>query len=252
MSLTATAFLPVFRNKHSTRRVPSELQFRLRLLKFTVLFSRRLTNSETSPSRENLEGLRATLKERTAAFRSRIDITSGFDLSCFIDELPLAPDVRRAYREQVLNAVAGTSDTLDTYGCPDSPSLLDTLHLFMALSAHYTMIQGSNVTSQWMLLAADYMVAAVLEQYLIYGACGPEPLLAAFAYGFDMGSKAEVGSDELAIMNMFWGGVDESEVGEWKEIRDEHLAAVSTPECLLRVIRYSHITPVVSVQRRHT
>ncbi|MCJ1477146.1 hypothetical protein MMC13_005817 [Lambiella insularis] len=221
------AFLPVFRDKHRSVRGSRELQFRLRLLRFTVLFTRRLIASETSLSRENVEDLRDALKARTTAYLSKSEITSRFKLECFTNELPVAPEILRGYRREMLSAVVGTHDTMDTYyGSPDSLSLLDTLYLFMALSAHYTMTQGSNVTSQWMLLAADYMVAAVLEQYLVYGASGLEPLREAFAYGFDMDSKGEVGSDELAITNMFWGGVDENEVDGWKEIRDEHLAAL--------------------------
>ena len=79
------------------------------------------------------------------------------------------------------------------------------------------------------------MTEAVLEQYLVYGAAGPEPILEAFAYGFDVKSVAETGSDELAVTNMFWGGENEREVGGWKEIREEHLAAVRPlPLCMGR------------------
>ena len=70
------------------------------------------------------------------------------------------------------------------------------------------------------------MASAALEQYLIYGASGVEPLTEAFAYGFDDRCNAEDGSDELAIAAMFWGR-EEKELEGWEEIRLEHLDAVS-------------------------
>jgi len=71
------------------------------------------------------------------------------------------------------------------------------------------------------------MASAALEQYLVLGASGPAPIMEAFAYGFDVQSTAEAGIEELSVTNMFWGGEDEREVDGWREVRGEHLAAVS-------------------------
>lgn len=114
-----------------------------------------------------------------------------------------------------------------SYGSPASLSLLDTLPLFMAVSAAHNILQGDNVTELWMELAARYMTQAVLEQYLVYGAKGSKIIEEAFAYGFSADMMADAYSDSLIIANMFWGGEHEGEVVRWTEIRNEHLLAVS-------------------------
>ena len=183
--------------------------------------------SETSLSAKSLEKIRSAHRARAEAFRFHCEITDGVDLSSFSLYLPFSEQLQIIYRKRMLDTFAPQDTELDYYGSPQSLSLLDTLPLFMALSASQTALQGRNVAAPWMHLAASYMAEAVLEQFLCFSAADAEPIWEAFSYGFDVDSTAEAGSDELAITNMFWGGVDESEVGGWKEIKEGYLAAVS-------------------------
>ncbi|MCJ1412057.1 hypothetical protein MMC19_006149 [Ptychographa xylographoides] len=226
----ADSFLIIFRTNHPEAHGSRTIQFRLSLLRFVVIFTGRFVASETSLSAKSLEKIRSAHRARAEAFRFHCEITDGVDLSSFSLYLPFSEQLQIIYRKRMLDTFAPQDTELDYYGSPQSLSLLDTLPLFMALSASQTALQGRNVAAPWMHLAASYMAEAVLEQFLCFSAADAEPIWEAFSYGFDVDSTAEAGSDELAITNMFWGGVDESEVGGWKEIKEGYLAAVLPPK----------------------
>ena len=229
LRLTLAAFLVMFHFNYPDHRCSSTVQFRLCLLKFAALFTRRMEASESSLAPPTLQTLKAQHQQRAKAFLSHYDVTLSLDLTPFGNSLPFPESVQQAQRRRVL--CASVSDLLaDHYGSPNSLSLLDTLPSFMALSAAQNTLQGNNVTYLWMRLAARYMAEAVLEQYLIYGAHGSDIIQEAFAYGFDPESISASDSEELAITNLFWGGEDGREVQGWEEIRDEHLKAVSKIE----------------------
>lgn len=103
-------------------------------------------------------------------------------------------------------------------------SLLDTLPAFMALSAIQNSRHESDITVLWMDLAARFMAQAALEQYVHYGANGPNVLLHAFAWGFDANSTAGKGSDDWEVNSMFSG--EEGEVPEWAGIRKQFIGKV--------------------------
>lgn len=103
-------------------------------------------------------------------------------------------------------------------------SLIDTLPLFMALSAAVNSLQGSKITDTWMRLAAGYMAQAVLEQYLVYNSLSNEIVTEAFAWGFDSATMAEEESEDWAVNAMFLD--EEGEFESWQLIRDDHIRAV--------------------------
>ena len=76
-----------------------------------------------------------------------------------------------------------------------------------------------------MRLAAGFMAHAALEQSRDYQIELTDALEQAFAWRFDPGSLAEEGTDEWAINAMFFG--KEGEVVGWRDIRNEHMRAVS-------------------------
>lgn len=140
--------------------------------------------------------------------------------------LPLSKATLVRNREHISAILEVKSNLSWFYGLPQCPSLLDSLPAFMALSAaQVAMISSTTVTREWMSLAARYMTQSVLEQYLIYGEHGSEPLLEAFAWGFDAGLVADASSDERRINAMFWDKDDE--VGGWEYVRDIHMRNVS-------------------------
>lgn len=112
----------------------------------------------------------------------------------------------------------------DSYTNPTRVSLLDTLPAFMALSAVQTSMHESDITVLWMDLAARFMAQAALEQYVDFGANGPDVLLAAFGWGFDANSTAEEGSDDWEVNSMFSG--EEGEVLEWAGVRKQYIGMV--------------------------
>lgn len=207
---------------HPDSQSGSDLQFRLRLLKFTALFTKRFTPSTTSPSRSMLQRVRSKRRKQANAFRPSGEDVNGLNLPDLSKYLDLADDIPHIKKEKF------SQDTVfpDTKLPKPSTSLLDTLPSFMALSAAENAMQGGNVTEIWMKLAAGYMAHAVAEQYLAYGSHSRDVLEEAFNYGFDPETTAEEGTDEWMVNAMFWG--EDEEIAGWYEIRDEHVNAVSS------------------------
>ena len=194
-----------------------------------MLLTRRYVPSETGLTPSVLEKLRGSHRHRAAR------IISNRYIGLYVDEnlLRTWPTIDGTtcleYRRRIANTFTPEFSS-DYYGTQESLSLLDTLPLFMALSAAQNVLQGNNVTELWMKLAARYMTQAVLEQYLVYGAEMHGAIEEGFAYGFDSSSTGDgVDSDELLITNLFWDGETEREIAKWKVIRDEHMAAVRRP-----------------------
>lgn len=196
-----TAFLPVFRALHPDHHGDAYLQFRLRLLKFvSVLDSRRLRlqNYYLEPHRQGPQ-----------KYESAINVGGNS-----------SPPNKSAIRTD--------NDTvnLDQLKPSASPSLLDTLPHFMALSAAQLMLQGSHITDIWMKLAAGYMTHAVLEQYFALGEHDPDVIRSTFAWGFDEQSAAEEGSEEFQINAMFFDEDKDRQVAGWDKTREDHTNAV--------------------------
>jgi len=207
------AFLAMFRSMHPDRQGPEELQFRLRLLKFTALYTNRSTPSNISPPRFALELMVPQHQEHVNSFRKGDTIKGELG--------PLSPI------EASATPAADNFTTADTSESIPSFSLLDTLPSFMALSAAHISPQVPNITEIWMRLAAGYMAHAVAEQYLTYNSQRPESqvLHEAFAYWGDPDLDVQEGSDEWAINAMFFNE-DNVVVAEWEDIRQEHMRAL--------------------------
>jgi len=237
-----TAYLTIFRVMHPGHPDSEGLRFRLRLLKFTVMFTKRANPTETTPPVLELLKLRDRRAEHAQAFRSKEEVSVKLDLPDLTEHLA-PPDNMQIKKER------STQDaTLFDPGFgaqrppPPAISLLDTLPYFMALSAaHNATMDDARVTNVWMLLAAGYMAQAAMEQYLTYEAQRNEVLREAFAWGFDAECGAEPESDEWRINAMFWG--DDEKIPGWDTIRDEHWQAVSslTPVQIVRVLNTSSL-----------
>ncbi|MCJ1390839.1 hypothetical protein MMC18_003700 [Xylographa bjoerkii] len=189
------SFLTLFRTTHPSARTSPPLRLRLLLLRFTALFTLRHAPCASTPSAAQLATLRRAHAARAAAFLATHDPTSGCDVAAYacpalVPERP-APQL----------------------------SLLDTLPLFVALSAHAVRAHGDAVTQQWRALAARYMAAAAVEAYLVGGAEGPAALREAFAWGVEGGVGEE---EELGL----WAGEG------WVREREEGVRMLLPPEGL--------------------
>ena len=224
---------------------------RLRLLRFTALFCRRLRPCSTSLTQSSLTSVRAKRKRRLKLSSSDEDISTVLENKAFAayDTLtPIPPVIIDRYRANVLTASGEMAGSNEWYGKPESPSLLDTLFSYIALSAAFTQLGNSQITRPWMLLTAQFMLGATLEQFLVYGATGREVIAEAFAYGcsskLSEDDATKIDDDELIINNMFWyghgDGAGNSEVGGWREIRSAHINSVSDPVAgCIRLTDYS-------------
>lgn len=83
-----------------------------------------------------------------------------------------------------------------------------------------------------MRLAAGYMAQAYAEHVLSYQVNLTFPIEEAFRWGFDPDCGAEEGSDEWLINDMF--DADKDVIGQWEEIKEEHVRAVGPNNILER------------------
>ena len=222
---------------HPDYKANINLHFRLRLLKFTVMFTKRSMPDEANLPGPVLQNLRHRRHEQATSFRAGSNGYAALKFPNMNEYLvPLGQENRREMIGHEPTAGLQTSKTHDLF--QPAVSLLDTLPLFMALSAAQMSMQEGTITDTWMRLAAGYMAQAVAEQYLVYGSQRQGTLQEAFSWGFDPECSAEEGTDEFQINAMFWGM--DAVVDGWDRIRDEHVHAVSLKSNFLCILAYEY------------
>ncbi|KAI9787744.1 MAG: hypothetical protein M1839_000276 [Geoglossum umbratile] len=225
------SFLPLFKANHPSQPIPELVQSRLHLLKFTTLFVHRLQRTPTTPPLPSLTQLRTKNHLRAAAWLSHHPPIAStdpfftpFTTTSPQNNLPLPPATLHQNRQHVLTYHHPSQPYSPHYGTPSSLSLRDTLPQFMELSAYITSTYKSGrVNETWEKMAAEYMLQAALEAYLVYGEQGDGPLRECFAWGFD-----ESDEEGVLVNAMFWDE-EEEVMQKWMGIRGEHLRAVRPP-----------------------
>ncbi len=210
----------MFKIMHPGYHGDVDLEFRLRLLKFTVLFAKRNVTSSIRPLRSLrlLRNIRLKRQGQVKTFIFREDGSGSEDIPDLTEYLAPEDAMHIQHKSQDFAPLI---------------SLMDTLPMFMSLSAAASSMHESTITDDWMTLAAGYMAQAVAEQYLVYKSPRSELLREAFAWGFDAECAAEEGTDEWMINVMFLG--EDEKVAGWEQIRDEHMHHVSK-ECRLLML----------------
>jgi hypothetical protein len=196
--------------------VSDAIKLRLRLVKFTTLHGRRLTQSTTTPSSADLEALRQTHRRRANEYWDSSS-DGSFQESVFQHR---QPSERRSATE--FRASTG------------SVALSDLVPMFIGLSAARSTMQMStrDITKQWMHLAGQFMLQAALEQCLLYGQCPAEKLREIFSWGWKENISTSW-QDEQSVNDMFFDmdQYDENgstrEVKGWKEIKMSYFKMVS-------------------------
>ena len=219
---------------HPDHHASLDLRFRLRLLKFTVMFTTRSAPAEATPPGPVLQNLRHRRREQACSFRSGGNELPGIEIPNWTQYIvpSNAMEVDEEHTSQKSTTANEIAETYDLFR--PVISLLDTIPLFMAVAAAQIAMQEGTITETWMRLAAGYMAHAAAEQYLVYGSQRQEVLQEAFSWGFDPECSAEEGTDDFQINAMFWA-VD-AVVDGWDKIRDEHAQAVSLNfQCALRI-----------------
>lgn len=126
-----------------------------------------------------------------------------------------------------------------------SVSLLDILPSFFTVTAHLARLGSDfNVTPTWMALAAEFMMQAALEQFLIYGAKGSVEAEEAFAWGHNPDTSeamdvdgADALNDDRLVNEMLRGPEDNAELAGWRGIRNEYLEIVGELALAFQPIR---------------
>ncbi|MCJ1285765.1 hypothetical protein MMC26_005106 [Xylographa opegraphella] len=170
------SFLTLFRASHPSTAHPLSLALRLRLLRFTALFTLRHHPCTSTPSPTALATLRRTHVARAAAFLERRDPISGYDVAAY-ERTEVGSERPAGASEQPVPQLL----------------LLDTLPLFIDLVAQAADVYGEAATQGWRALAGRYMAAAAVEAYLVSGVEGPGALREAFAWGAEGSAEGEEG-----------------------------------------------------------
>ena len=208
-----SAFIPVFKCNHPATRVPDDVNFRLRLIKFTTLYSKRNVPCEVSPPpAAELERLRRKNQKRAEEF---YDSSSD---SSFTESL---------FEQRMGNISPQKSSRSQSQ--EESISLADLVPMFIGLSASRANLFPDDKVSAhegWMDLAGEFMLQAALEQCLEYSDCSGSKLREIFSWGWRP-NPAQSWEDEEAVNEMFCDEDEEEEVESWTCIKANYVDLVS-------------------------
>ncbi|KAF2000434.1 hypothetical protein P154DRAFT_576111 [Amniculicola lignicola CBS 123094] len=217
----------VLKHKYGGRRLNAQTAFRSRLLQFVLLFTHRLNHDETWTTEASLNDIRTQNRNRgvywqehtphSPALRQTFDTASQFPLSDgalaenrreLASALDMPPDRRRWVTD-----VEGT------------PSLYCLLPLFIELTAARVTLGDFVPTEDWLHLAAQFMLQAVLEEYIRNGAFGPEPFNTIFAFGCPGADlTGDEGSDVIAMQKLFCDAMNPHEqIHGWAKTKRQYI-----------------------------
>lgn len=200
------------------------------ILRFTIMFTRRLTIPAHSPQEGSLELLRQQNDDRASAWLTspnRGD-REEFEASCqaFRDCPPLPPDIRGRNLAQTIAILGLPALTSSPEEHTSGVSLLDSLPAFMDISASVASADEMPITASWMEVAGEYMLQAALEQYRIRGESHDLPLRHAFAWGRTSHDDMQETEEQARLDGMFQGE-DGTTAGRWDDIKSIYMREVS-------------------------
>ena len=140
----------------------------------------------------------------------------------------LAITSARQHRASELNLPS--TFPLDQFSDPDRPALDQLLPVFIELTAARTRLGDDwEPTSDWFNLAGQFMLQAVIDQYVTNGHCSSECFTAIFAFGNPGAQREAEGTDVTAMRSLFCtGDATLTELPEWKGVKGNYIKIVST------------------------
>lgn len=267
------AFLEMFKAKHMHYEPDPELRFRLLLLRFATLYCHRLVQGTVVPTKVELSRLREANTSRAGEWiqcadrmpSNKVD-ASAFEAGLLSEQNDREPMTNlqhhagtQSRREEVLSRPnasqeheaalnsrrACTLQALDFpledelyedafYGTSACLALRDILPLFMKVIAARNELNNSNLSTELMELAAEYMLQASLEQYLVFGSTGCDAIDETFAWGYkptetkpsdQIDMDVDIPKDASNEVNRMFQDDDNTarEVPEWDEIKSAYL-----------------------------
>lgn len=199
------------------------MKFRLRLLKYAILFARRRVVAGSVARRESLKHLRDVNQDRALTWLGHAN---------------LVPDDATRDISAMSIAAVFQWNRLDSgafYVSPEPflPSLMDTLPSFMALCAAFGAMEDWSFDQAWMEVAVEYMLQAALEQYLVLGVDGSDAVSESFAWGFldeldpeKVFIEDEEDSEDDQMINAMFQRAGRKKQRMWTKMKEKHLRAV--------------------------
>ena len=212
---------------HGQDHSAQQTNFRARLLQFCSIFAHRLDPGSTFTTDQSLSTIRADQETRYSCCRNSSvppAIIPPFNLDL---EFPLQVEDLIDNHHQLAAVLGVPSDKhARTEDVDRLPSLSDLLPLFMQLTASRVRLGDWLLDEDWYNLAAEWMLQAVIEQYLCCGAAGNDTFNTIFAYGCP-GEGSQDASEPDWIRNMhilFCNGQHpHSHNRNWPAIRREYI-----------------------------
>lgn len=227
-------FMILFTARHRGCKIDEELQFRLSHLQLVTLFTQRLRRTKHTPALNLLKDLRNRNTHRAQRWIGSADRmpTGAYEPDHYDTELPISREALESNRASTLQALRASAEDEAYgdafYGTASCLSLLDLLPSFMKLTAACQSMYDTPISEQWMTLAAQWMLQACLEQYLVFGASGTDAIDEAFAWGAgrQIASDRETPTSE-PDSDMFMS--DGVEVDFWAETKASFLRQLLVP-----------------------
>lgn len=224
------SFLRVFRSRYPTYKGDKALQARLLLLQFSALFVHRFSPAITTPTRTDLNTLREANITRAKRWIGREQRIPSINYEDVLDNgWPLTEDVLMRNRMNVLAMTPlGDEEAVsasDHYGTANSVCLLDILPRFIQAVALIHAMESKQTTATTLLLLAEFMLQACLEQYRFYGAHGLDSVDEAFAWGAMDEGQRDGGEHEEDVAKLFTNSAD----AQWLEIRAKAIERLLQP-----------------------
>lgn len=219
------------KHKHGSRRLNDQAAFRSRLLQFALLFSHRLNHDKTWTTEESLNEIRAQNRKRGSYWQQHTAhapaLQQPFDP---LSEFPLSDGALAENRHNLACSLGQPQDrrrwVTDVEG---TPSLHCLLPLFVELTSARVSYGDWIPTEEWMHLFGQFMLQAVIEEYLRNGAYGEEAFNTIFAFGCPgIGRRPDDGTDVQAMRNLFCvEGNPREQIEGWSAIQQQYINEVS-------------------------
>ena len=189
-----------------------------------------MNHDRTWTNEESLNEIRAQNKARglywehctthSPALRNLFDAAKSF---------PLSDGALAANRQELASALGMPLDkrrwVTDVEG---TPSLHCLLPLFIELTASRVSLGEWAPTEEWLHLAGQFMLQAVIEEYLRNGAFGSESFNTIFAFGCPgTEPRSDEGSDVEAMRSVFCDEADpHKQIHGWSRLRRDYINEV--------------------------
>ncbi|KAF2200983.1 hypothetical protein GQ43DRAFT_432037 [Delitschia confertaspora ATCC 74209] len=213
--------------------------FRVLLLQFILVFTHRLSDTNTFTTTESLASLRAEENDRFALWIQTHQPPLYRDQLDPIGQFPLPRDQALENRHELSSALSihPTKRNWTELDIRQTPALKDLLGLFIQLTANRVRRGDWEMGEEWCDLVAQFMVQAVIEEYLCREEYGPEAFNAVFSFGCPKFKPSERDPDWMKDFRLLFcekGSQSCKEKEVWSTLRQvyyDELRSITNDDC---------------------